>query len=57
MPHNLRGNDNFVLPRARINLYGIDTIRYTGKKIWQTLLVEIKVKESKLLEISTEMSN
>ena len=38
-----------VLPRARTNLYGIDTIRFIGQKLWQTLPKEIK--ESRSLEI------
>ncbi len=49
MPYSLRGNNNLVLPRARTNQYGIDTIRFIGQKLWQTLPREIK--ESQSLEI------
>ena len=38
VPYNLRGSNNLALPRARINLYGIDTIRLVGQKLWQTLM-------------------
>ena len=34
---NLRGSNDLALPRARTNLYGIDTIRFVGRKLWQTL--------------------
>ena len=49
MSYDLRGSNNLTLPRARTNLYGIDTIRLVGKKLWQTLPREIK--ESQSLEI------
>ena len=49
VPYNLRGSTNFVLPKARTNLYGIDTVRFVGQKLWQTLPKEIK--ESQTLEI------
>ena len=49
VPYNLRGSNNLALPRARTNLYGIDTIRFVGQKLWQTLPREIK--ESQSLEI------
>ncbi len=49
MPYSLRGNNNLVLPKARTNQYGIDTIRFIGQKLWQTLPREIK--ESQSLEI------
>ena len=38
----LRGGNNLVLPKARANSYGIDTIRFIGQKSWQTLPKEIK---------------
>ena len=44
--YNLRGRNNLVLPRARTNLYGIDTIRLVGEKLWQTLPREIKESQS-----------
>ena len=49
VPYNLRGSNNLALPRARTNLYGIDTIRFVGQQLWQTLPREIK--ESQSLEI------
>ena len=49
VPYNLRGSNNLALPRARTNLYGIDTIRFVVQKLWQTLPREIK--ESQSLEI------
>ena len=47
--HSLRGSTNLVLPKARTNLYGIDTIRFFVQRLWQTLPKEIK--ESQTLEI------
>ena len=49
VPYNLRGSNNLALPKARTNLYGLDTIRFVGQKLWQTLPREIK--ESQSLEI------
>ena len=49
VPYNLRGSNYLAMPRARTNLYGIDTIRFVGQKLWQTLPREIK--ESQSLEI------
>ena len=48
VPYNLRGSTNLVLPKARAKLYGIDTVRFVGQKLWQTLPKEIK--ESQTLE-------
>ena len=42
VPYNLRGSTNFILPIARTNLYGIDTVRFVGQKLWQLLRKEIK---------------
>ena len=42
VPYNLRGSTNLVLPKARAKLYGIDTVRFVGQKLWQTLPKEIK---------------
>ena len=50
MCHITFGSDNNLrLPRARSSLYGIDTFRFIGQKLWQTLPREIK--ESQSLEI------
>ena len=43
VPYNLRGSTNLVLPKARTNLYGIDTVRFVGQKLWQNLPKEIRV--------------
>ena len=48
VPYNLLGSTNLVLPKARTNLYGIDTVRFVGQILWQTLPREIK--ESQRLE-------
>ena len=34
VPFNLRGSTNLVLPKARTNLYGVDTVRFVGQKLW-----------------------
>ena len=49
VPYNLRGSTNLVLPEARTNLYGIDTVMFVRQKLWQNLPKEIK--ESQTLEI------
>ena len=49
VPYNLRDSINLVLPKARTNLYGIDTVRFVGQKLWQNLPKEIK--ESQTMEI------
>ena len=47
--YNLRNNDGLLLPRANTTAHGIETIRYVGSRLWQTLPSE--VKESRTLEI------
>ena len=50
VPYNLHGSNNLVLPKARTtSMYGIDTIRFVGQKLRQTLPMESK--ESQSLEI------
>ena len=49
MPYSLHGSANLVLPKAKANLYGIDTVRFVGQQVWQTLPKEIK--EFQTLEI------
>ena len=49
VPYNLRGSNNLALPRARTNLYGIDTIKFVAQKSWQTL--PRGIKEFQSLEI------
>ena len=45
-PYGLRGGNNLVLPKARTNLYAIDTIRCIGQKLWQTSPKEIEESQS-----------
>ena len=40
--YSLRCNDHLSVPIPRTNAYGIETIRYTGHKLWQSLPLEIK---------------
>ena len=35
-----------ALPKVKTSSYGIDTIRYIGKKLWQALPYEIKESQS-----------
>ena len=46
VPYNLRGSTNLVLPKARTSLYGIDTVRFVGQKLWQSVPKEIKESQS-----------
>ena len=46
VPYNLRGSTNLVLPKAKTNLYGIDTVRFVGQKLWQSVPKEIKESQS-----------
>ena len=41
-PYNPHGSTNLVLAKARKNLYGTDTARFAGKKLWQSVPKEIK---------------
>ena len=49
IPYNLRDNDGLLVTRANTTVYGIETIRYVGSRLWPTL--PIKIKESRILEI------
>ena len=40
--YNLRCNNHLSVPIPRTNAYCIETIRYTGHKLWQSLPLEIK---------------
>ena len=44
--YTFRENNSLALPKAKVTLYGIDTIRFIGKKLWQTLPIEIKESQS-----------
>ena len=46
VPYTFRENNSLALPKAKTTLYGIDTIRFIGKKLWQTLPIEIKESQS-----------
>ena len=41
--YSLRCNHPLSVPIPRTNAYSIQTIRYTGHKLWQSLPLEIKV--------------
>ena len=45
VPYNLRESNSLTLPKAKTT-YGIDTVRYIGKKLWQVLPTEIKESQS-----------
>ena len=47
--YDLRNNDGLLIPRANTTAHGIETIRYVGSRLWQTLPSE--TKESRTLEI------
>ena len=53
--YNFRECNSLTLPKAKTTLYGIDTVRYVGKKLWQVLPTEIK--ESQSLEIFKKKFN
>ena len=55
VPYNFRENNSVTLPKAKTALYGIDTVRYIGKKLWQVL--PAKIKESQSLEIFKQKVN
>ena len=46
LPYSLWGSTNLVLPKARTNLYGIDTVRFVGQNLWQSVPKEIKETQS-----------
>ena len=46
VPYNHWGSTNLVLPKVRTNLYGIDTVRFVGQKLWQSVPKEIKASQS-----------
>ena len=49
VPYNFRENNSLALLKVKTSSYGIGTISYIGKKLWQALPNEIK--ESQSLEI------
>ena len=46
VPYNFRESNSLALPKAKITLYGIDTVRYIGKNLWEALPTEIKEAQS-----------
>ena len=42
----LRGNNNLYVPIPHSDAYGIDKIRYTGFKLWNSLPMGIKVSNT-----------
>ena len=44
--HNLRGNNHLSVPILRTNAYGLEAIRYTAHKLWQSLPLEIKASQT-----------
>ena len=42
MPCIFCENYSLALPKVNPTLYGIDTIRYIGKELWQSLPIEMK---------------
>ena len=47
VPYNFRESNSLALPKVKTTLYGIDTIRYIGKK----LALPNEIKESQSLDI------
>ena len=46
LPYNLRCSDKLQLPQAKTTCLGIDTVRFMGKKVWETLPPELKNSDS-----------
>ena len=46
MPYNLRCSDKLQLPKAKTTCLGIDTVRFMGMKVWETLPPELKNSDS-----------
>ena len=44
--YDLRPKNNLCIPKARTTSYGIETVRYLGQKLWQTLPLRIRESES-----------
>ena len=44
--YNLRHNNEFMLPRAKIVTYGTETIKYRGQRLWLSLSQHIKNVQS-----------
>ena len=44
--YDLRTENNLCIPKARTTSYGIETVRYLGQKLWQTLPHRIRESQS-----------
>ncbi len=44
--YNLRCSDKLQLPKAKTTCLGVDTVRFMGKKVWETLPTELKNADS-----------
>ena len=44
--YDLRTKNNLCIPKARTTSYGIETVRYLGQKLWQTLPHRIRESQS-----------
>ena len=44
--YDLRNKNNLGIPNARTTFYGIETGRYLGQKLWQTLPRSIREPQS-----------
>ena len=53
LPYNLRCSEKRQLPKAKTTGLEIDTVRYVGGRVWETLPPELKTSSS--LKISKGM--
>ena len=44
--YDLRTKNNLCIPKARTTSYGIETVRYLGQKLWQTLPHRMRESQS-----------
>ena len=44
--HNLRNNNEFLLPMVRTTSYGSETIKYRGQRLWLSLPQHIRNVQS-----------
>ena len=49
IPYDLRNNDGLLVPRANTTAHGIETIRYVGSRLWNTLPSETRVSHPRNL--------
>ena len=46
LPYNLRCSEKLQLPKAKTTGLGIDTVRFVGGRVWETLPTELKTSSS-----------